>query len=59
LLPWVEIGGLLLFPGSKPAPPIPENDLRVRFEPCATYKVPLGGVERTLWSARKTSGIVA
>jgi len=56
LLPWVEIGGLLLFPGSKPAPPIPEDDPRVRFEPCATYRVPLGGAERTLWSARKTSG---
>jgi 16S rRNA (guanine527-N7)-methyltransferase len=59
LLPWVEIGGLLLFPGSKPAPPIPEDDPRVRFEPCATYRVPLGGAERTLWSARKTSGNAA
>jgi 16S rRNA (guanine527-N7)-methyltransferase len=59
LLPWVEIGGLLLFPGSNPPPPIPENDPRARFELCATYKVPLGGVERTLWSARKTSGIAA
>jgi 16S rRNA (guanine527-N7)-methyltransferase len=56
LLPWVEIGGLLLFPGSNPPPPIPDDDPRARFEPCATYKVPLGGAERTLWSARKTSG---
>jgi 16S rRNA (guanine527-N7)-methyltransferase len=56
LLPWVEIGGLLLFPGSKLPPPVPEDDPRVRFEPCATYRVPLGGSERTLWSARKTSG---
>ena len=54
LLPWVETGGLLLFPGSKIPPPIPKDDLRVRFEPCATYEVPLGGAERTLWSARKT-----
>ena len=57
-LPWVEIGGLLLFPGSTPAPPIPNDDPRVRFEPCATYNVPLGGAERTLWTARKTSGNV-
>jgi len=56
LLPWVEIGGLLLFPGSNPPPPIPGDDPRVRFEPCETYKVPLGGPERTLWSARKISG---
>ncbi len=55
LLPWVEIGGWLFFPGSNPPPPIPEDDPRVRFEPCATYQVPLGGAERTLWSARKTS----
>jgi 16S rRNA (guanine527-N7)-methyltransferase len=55
LLPWVEIGGLLLFPGSKIPPPIPKDDPRVRFEPCGTYQVPLGGAERTLWSARKTS----
>ena len=59
LLPWVEIGGLLFFPGSNPPPPIPKDDLRVRFGPCATYKVPLGGAERTLWSARKTSGNAA
>jgi len=55
LLPWVESGGLLLFPGSNPPPPIPEGDPRVRFEPCVAYQVPLGGAERTLWSARKTS----
>ena len=55
LLPWVGIGGLLFFPGSHPPPPIPDDDLRVRFEPCKTYKVPLGGAERTLWTARKTS----
>jgi 16S rRNA (guanine527-N7)-methyltransferase len=54
LLPWVEIGGLLLFPGSSPAPPVPDGDPRVRFEPCASYRVPLGGAERTLSSARKT-----
>ncbi len=53
LLPWVEPGGLLLFPGSTPAPPIPQADPRVRFEGCATYRVPLAGSERTLWSARK------
>jgi 16S rRNA (guanine527-N7)-methyltransferase len=59
LLPWVEIGGLLLFPCSSPPPPIPKDDPRVRFEPCATYKVPLGGADRTLWSARKTPGNAA
>jgi 16S rRNA (guanine527-N7)-methyltransferase len=55
LLPWVEHGGLLFFPGSTPPPPIPDGDPRVRFEPCAFYNVPLGGAERTLWSARKIS----
>jgi len=59
LLPWVEIGGLLFFPGSNPPSPIPNDDPRVRFESCATYHVPLGGAERTLWTARKTSGDVA
>ena len=59
LLPWVEIGGLLFFPGSTPPPPIPNDDPRVRFEPCATYNVPLGGAERSLWIARKTSGNAA
>jgi len=59
LLPWVEIGGLLLFPGSTPPPPIPHDDPRACFEPFATYRVPLGGPERTLWTARKTSGNVA
>lgn len=59
LLPWVGIGGLLLFPGSNPPPPIPEDGLRARFESCLTYKVPLGGTLRTLWTARKTSGEAA
>ena len=59
LLPWVGIGGLLFFPGSNPPPPIPYDDFRARFEPCVTYKVPLGGVERTLWTACKTSGEAA
>ena len=59
LLPWVEIGGLLLFPGSNPPTPIPNDDPRVHFESCANYNVPLGGVERTLWTARKISGDIA
>ncbi len=56
LLPWVGIGGLLLFPGSNPPPPIPEDDPRARFEPSRTYQVPLGGALRTLWTARKMAG---
>jgi 16S rRNA G527 N7-methylase RsmG len=59
LLPWVEPGGWLLFPGSIPPPPVPNDDLRVRFEPVATYRVPLGGAKRALWCARKTSGNAA
>jgi 16S rRNA (guanine527-N7)-methyltransferase len=59
LLPWVELGGWLLFPGSTPPPPIPNDDSRVCFEPVVTYCVPLGGAERTLWRARKTSGNAA
>jgi 16S rRNA (guanine527-N7)-methyltransferase len=53
LLPWVECGGWLLFPGSTPAPAVPDDDRRVCFEPVATYRVPLGGAERTLSRARK------
>jgi 16S rRNA (guanine527-N7)-methyltransferase len=55
LLPWIETGGLLFFPGSSPPPPIPDDDPRVCFGPCAFYSAPLGGAERTLQSARKTS----
>ncbi len=55
LLPWVGSGGWMFFPGSTPPPAIPEGDLRARFEPCATYQVPLGGPERALWIARKVS----
>jgi len=55
LLPWVERGGWLLFPGSMPPPAVPTEDRRVCFEPLVTYRVPLAGVERALWLARKTS----
>jgi 16S rRNA (guanine527-N7)-methyltransferase len=55
LLPWVEPAGWLLFPGSVPPPPVPSDDPRVHFEPVVTYCAPLGGVERALWLARKTS----
>jgi 16S rRNA (guanine527-N7)-methyltransferase len=54
LLPWTESQGLLLFPGSVPAPPVPD-DPRVCFETCIEYRVPCGGPERTLWIARRTS----
>lgn len=56
LLPWVEHGGWLLFPGAMPPPPVPDDDFRIRFEPVATYRVPLAGAVRSLWRARKTSG---
>jgi 16S rRNA (guanine(527)-N(7))-methyltransferase RsmG len=55
LLPWVEDGGWLLFPGSTPAPPIPVEDPRLGFESTLEYRVPLGGVARTLSLARKRS----
>jgi len=54
LLRWVESGGLLLFPGAHPPPPIPHDDPRIHFEPAVTYQVPLGGARRTLWIARKS-----
>lgn len=59
LLPWVETGGWLFFPSSTPPPRVPDDDRRVRFEPVSTYCVPLGGAERALWCARKTSGNIA
>lgn len=53
LLPWVETGGLLLFPGSNPPPAIPSGEPGAEFETCLVYRVPLNGAERTLWVARK------
>jgi hypothetical protein len=53
LLPWVETGGLLLFPGSNPPPAIPSEDSGAEFERCSVYRVPLNGAERSLWIARK------
>jgi hypothetical protein len=35
---------------------VPDGDRRVCFEPVATYRVPLGGPERTLSRARKIAG---
>jgi 16S rRNA (guanine527-N7)-methyltransferase len=54
LLPWTEPNGLMLFPGSVPAPAVPD-DSRVRFETCVEYRVPCGGPARTLWIARRLS----
>jgi 16S rRNA (guanine527-N7)-methyltransferase len=56
LLPWTESEGLLLFPGSVPAPAVPD-DSRVRFEACVEYRVPCGGPDRTLWIARRLSNL--
>jgi 16S rRNA (guanine527-N7)-methyltransferase len=54
LLPWTKPEGLLLFPGSVPAPTVPD-DPRVRFESCIEYRVPCGGPHRTLWIAHRNS----
>ena len=53
IYPWVEVGGLLLLPGAHPAPQLPQGDPRILFESTALYRVPLGGPERSLQTARR------
>jgi len=52
LLPWAEIGGLVLLPGSACPPEVPE-DRRVSLEAIVHYRVPCGGPDRTLWIGRR------
>jgi 16S rRNA (guanine527-N7)-methyltransferase len=51
MLPWVEVGGFVLLPGSSTPPEIPERR-DVSFEDRVRYRVPCGGPERTLWIGR-------
>ncbi len=53
MLRWVEIGGYVFLPGGARAP-VPE-DPRVDTEATVSYRVPLGGAERTLWTGRRRS----
>jgi len=53
MLRWVEIGGRLFLPGG-PRAPVPA-DPRVATEATVSYRVPLGGPERTLWTGRRRS----
>jgi len=54
MLPWCEVGGLLVIPGSESAPALPHG-LAVRDPEIREYRVPLGGRARTLWCARRAS----
>ena len=54
MLRWAEPGGLLLLPGSEPAPEVPELP-DVSFQGCLRYRVPCGGRLRTLWVGRLKS----
>jgi len=51
MLRWVEIGGHLFLPGGARAPVA--HDPRVVTEAVVSYRVPLGGPERTLWMGRR------
>jgi 16S rRNA (guanine527-N7)-methyltransferase len=53
MLRWVELGGRVLLPGG-PAAAIP-HDPRIATEDVVSYRVPLGGAERSLWIGRRTS----
>lgn len=54
MLPWCEVGGLLVIPGSESPPELPD-DPRVRDPEIREYRVPLEGRARTLWCARCAS----
>lgn len=51
MLPWVEIGGLVLLPGGAEPPVI--DDPRVSLERALCYRTPLGGPQRSLWIGRR------
>ncbi len=53
MLRWVEIGGRLLLPGGAQAPVL--DDPRFETEEILRYRVPLGGVDRSLWIGRRKS----
>lgn len=53
MLRWVEIDGRMLLPGGVRAPVA--DDPRVVTEAIVSYRVPLGGPERTLWIGRRRS----
>jgi len=52
MLPWCEVGGLLVIPGGESPPELP-SDLPVTDPEIREYRVPLGGRARTLWCARR------
>jgi len=54
MLPWVEVGGLMVIPGGSEPPDLgaPPHVLEPRI---LHYSVPLGGPRRTAWTARRSS----
>jgi hypothetical protein len=52
MLPWVEIGGLLVIPGGDREPAV-EAHPGVRPDRVLHYRVPCGGPQRTLWLGRR------
>jgi 16S rRNA (guanine527-N7)-methyltransferase len=54
MLPWVEVGGLLVIPGG-PEPPDPGSTQHVLEPRILHYRVPLEGPRRTAWVARRSS----
>jgi 16S rRNA (guanine527-N7)-methyltransferase len=53
MLPWAEVGGLLLLPAS-PEASLAGLDARLRIEERRPYRAPLGGPPRSLWVVRRT-----
>jgi 16S rRNA (guanine527-N7)-methyltransferase len=54
MLPWVEVGGLLVIPGGS-EPPDLGSPPQVQEPRILHYCVPLGGPRRTAWTARRSS----
>jgi 16S rRNA (guanine527-N7)-methyltransferase len=52
MLPWVEDGGYLLLPGSDSPPQVPDRT-DVSQERLVRYRVPVSGIERSLWIGRR------
>jgi len=52
LLPWAEIGGRLVVPGSERPEPVPHHSAVTNAVRVA-YRVPCGGAKRTVWIGRR------
>jgi 16S rRNA (guanine527-N7)-methyltransferase len=54
MLPWVEVGGVVVLPGSSQAAAVPQHAGVVGVGEVG-YRVPCGGAERSLWIGRRVA----